>query len=359
CDPPPATGTIIVIKDTIPDGPQDFSFSTTGGLSPVNFDLDDDADGTLSNSQTFNVPVGSYQVTQATVPGYTTVLSCVSNLINDFNNTTSVLTGNIELDADETVTCTFTSVPTTSTDSCANKNGLIEHLPTPSTSFNPANPNIISAGQSFTVPAGVTEVDGIDIYFNYIYGGSSLILTLYDGPAVGSVGTPIATATYSNPGAAISTGADNFPISFEFETPVSLTPGNVYYYLVRYTYPAPGFAAVTSDLYSGGNHVEERSTGLASRSWDAKFSVYACVESGSITIMKETDIESDLPFEFDGDFFFNLKDGESEALTDLEPGEYNFWENLPQGWDLDNISCDTQEGITVDLDAEKVTIDLQ
>ena len=36
-----------------PNDPQDFAFTAGGGLSPTSFSLDDDADGTLSNTRTF------------------------------------------------------------------------------------------------------------------------------------------------------------------------------------------------------------------------------------------------------------------------------------------------------------------
>ena len=48
------TGTIVVRKDAVPDDPQDFSFTAGGGLSPASFQLDDDSDPTLSNTQTFD-----------------------------------------------------------------------------------------------------------------------------------------------------------------------------------------------------------------------------------------------------------------------------------------------------------------
>ena len=52
-------GQIVVVKDATPDDPQDFSFTAGGGLSPASFQLDDDADATLSNTRTFtNVAAG-------------------------------------------------------------------------------------------------------------------------------------------------------------------------------------------------------------------------------------------------------------------------------------------------------------
>ncbi len=58
-------GKITIIKDTVPNGPTDFGYTTTGGLSPATFDLDDDADGTLSNTRVYNnIPTGAYTVTE-------------------------------------------------------------------------------------------------------------------------------------------------------------------------------------------------------------------------------------------------------------------------------------------------------
>ena len=103
----PPVGTIQIIKDTVPDVAQDFNFTTSGGLTPATFDLDDDADGTLSNTQTFSdITPGAYTVTETAVSGYTTTLSCVDP---DGGTTTVGATATIDLDADETVICTFTN----------------------------------------------------------------------------------------------------------------------------------------------------------------------------------------------------------------------------------------------------------
>ena len=44
---------LTVIKDAAPDGPQDFTFDPSDNLSLSNFFLDDDGDGTLSNTEIF------------------------------------------------------------------------------------------------------------------------------------------------------------------------------------------------------------------------------------------------------------------------------------------------------------------
>ncbi len=66
-------GSITLNLDTRPDGPQDFSFTTTGGLSPSSFQLDDDGDtgNALSNTISFpDVPATHYSIDQTPVSGW-------------------------------------------------------------------------------------------------------------------------------------------------------------------------------------------------------------------------------------------------------------------------------------------------
>lgn len=103
------TGTIVIVKDAIPDNAQDFAFATTGtGL--VAFSLDDDADATLPNTRTFTgLEAGSYSVTEAAVGGW--VLSALVCVDPD-NGSTIDLAGRIatiDIDSGETVTCTYTN----------------------------------------------------------------------------------------------------------------------------------------------------------------------------------------------------------------------------------------------------------
>ncbi len=93
-------GKIIVVKDTQPDDPQDFSFTAGGGLSPTSFSLDDDSDGTLSNSFTFNdlAPGSGYSVSEAGALGFILYSATCSN---------GSPVSNVSVAAGETVTCTF------------------------------------------------------------------------------------------------------------------------------------------------------------------------------------------------------------------------------------------------------------
>ncbi|MCA9831683.1 MAG: VWA domain-containing protein, partial [Dehalococcoidia bacterium] len=106
------SGTITIIKDTSPNANDDFDFSTTGGLTPGTFQLDDNSGGSLPNTQTFtNVPVGAYTVTEGLAANHLlTGLSCTDP---DGGTTTDLgtRTASIDLDDGETVVCTFVNTP--------------------------------------------------------------------------------------------------------------------------------------------------------------------------------------------------------------------------------------------------------
>src|SRR5262245_55180907 len=112
-------GKITIIKDTVPNAAQDFSYTTTGGLSPATFSLDDDADPALSNTQVYNNQApGNYTVTE-TLPvfGYAlTDLTCVVNHSEAGSPTTAspsggsaTATSTITLGNLGDVTCTYTN----------------------------------------------------------------------------------------------------------------------------------------------------------------------------------------------------------------------------------------------------------
>lgn len=103
------SGSIVIVKDALPDDAQDFAFTTTG-TDLSDFSLDDDADATLSNLHTFTgVAAGGYTVTETVVPGWTlTNLVCLDP---DSGSTVDLGTGTatLDLDAGETITCTYTN----------------------------------------------------------------------------------------------------------------------------------------------------------------------------------------------------------------------------------------------------------
>ena len=91
---------IVIVKDSQPDDPQDFSFNAGGGLSPAFFQLDDDTDGTLSNTQTYNdvAPGSGYSVSEGLTLGWNLFTSTCSD---------GSPVSNIDVAPGETVTCTF------------------------------------------------------------------------------------------------------------------------------------------------------------------------------------------------------------------------------------------------------------
>jgi Tol biopolymer transport system component len=96
----PTGGTIVLAEDSQPNDPQDFSFTTGGGLSPSSLALDDDSDPTLPSTQTFaDIPVGSgYSLSEAVPSGWKkAAASCDDGSPVD----------NIDVADGETVTCTF------------------------------------------------------------------------------------------------------------------------------------------------------------------------------------------------------------------------------------------------------------
>ena len=93
-------GTVHLVQDSIPNDGQDFSFTAGGGLTPASFQLDDDSDGTLSNTRTFgDLAQGSgYSVTQTVPIGWLKISAVCSD---------GSPADDIDLAAGETVTCTF------------------------------------------------------------------------------------------------------------------------------------------------------------------------------------------------------------------------------------------------------------
>ena len=97
---PPPTGTIVIVKNAVPNDAQDFAFIST---IPDNtaFSLDDDGDETLSNIKTItNVSVGTYFVSETVPDGW----DLTSATCDDDSSVSA-----IALSADEIVTCTFTN----------------------------------------------------------------------------------------------------------------------------------------------------------------------------------------------------------------------------------------------------------
>ena len=88
---------VTIVKDAVPDDPQDFIFSGSPGIG--SFTLDDDpADSALPNSKSFSLSPGTYSVTETVPPEWTmTGATCTDG--------SPIVV--ISLSAAEAVTCTF------------------------------------------------------------------------------------------------------------------------------------------------------------------------------------------------------------------------------------------------------------
>jgi plastocyanin len=103
---PPPSGTIVLRVDALPDDAQNFTYNGSLGT----FLLDDDADATLASTLVLSGRgVGSYTLTQDLPSGW--VLSGIACSDPDGGSLTDpgTRTATIDLDAGETVTCTFTN----------------------------------------------------------------------------------------------------------------------------------------------------------------------------------------------------------------------------------------------------------
>ena len=107
-------GTIVIQKDSVPDGPTTFDFTAAPPLTPSSFTLDDDGDNTnaFSNTQLFaGLAVGvPYTITETPAPGFvlTTPVVCTQGVNVTRSGAGSSVT--ITLQPGQGVTCLFENV---------------------------------------------------------------------------------------------------------------------------------------------------------------------------------------------------------------------------------------------------------
>jgi hypothetical protein len=279
----PPQGAITIVKDAIPDDPQDFSFTATDNTNtPINpFILDDDLEATQPNQRTFtDLEAGQYTITEGAVAGWDlTDLDCqiISNATFLVDETTRTATINLTSPTGSII-CTFTNT----------KEGRIEvekqTLPDGSTqSFNfdgDIDVNLTD-GQS----SGVNVDPGTYSVNEVVPAGWDLTsVVCNDGasttPSTGSVGT--ATATFNvEPGETVRcvfTNTQRGHIIVDKVTIPSLDPQSFNF-------------ATTGTGYSN----------------------------------------------------FSLTDAAQPNSQEVVPGSYTVSESVPTGWDLTNSVCDNGE----------------
>ena len=203
--PPPTTGDIVIVKEADPadNTPFDFTEDIPGAAS--GFTLTDPAD----NSEAFDdVAAGSYTVTETGETGWT--LDSIVCVDPDNGSSTAGATATIDLDAGETVTCTFNNSRDTGTITIVKEAtpadntpfDFTETIPGPGTGFTLTDP--ADNSETFSnVPTGsysVTEsavagwaLDGIvcvDPDNGSTTAGATATIDLDDGETV--------TCTFSN-----------------------------------------------------------------------------------------------------------------------------------------------------------------
>lgn len=106
-------GSITIVKDTQPNDTTDFAFSSTGGLTPATFSLDDDSDASLSNTRSFTniTTFETYTITEAATSGWTLSFPTPCSVTSANGGSQSVNAGTrtvtIDLEEGENVACTF------------------------------------------------------------------------------------------------------------------------------------------------------------------------------------------------------------------------------------------------------------
>ncbi|MCB9850761.1 MAG: hypothetical protein H6817_08655 [Phycisphaerales bacterium] len=283
--PPPINGTIIIIAETIPPGGTGFTF--TDDIRPPNgFMLDD------GQNETFlEVPPGTYVVDEddPTVnPGGWTLtnLVCVDSDNTGVDSTIDLSSGRstINLEAGETVVCTYTHVPETGTI-------IIEKdtIPAGGTGFDFTDN--VAAPNAFSLDDGGTKT-----FTNVDAGSYSVVESLPPGWEVSNLvcidSDPAGTASIGN----AATGTSS----------INLDPGET----VRCTY-------TNSEL------------------------------PGTIVIAKTTVPPGGTGFGFSDNIGaplnFSLNDGQTRTFVNVPAGSYSVQEAEPQitpgGYDLTQLTC--------------------
>jgi len=331
----PTTGTITIIKD-VPGTTTDatiFDFTSTiasGSCLPDTdasaFTLDDNTSSvTPTTTETCSgVTAGSYTVTELAEPGYTTTVDCDDAGSTDTNPAT------IDLDAGETIICTFTNTPVVAT------------------------PGTITIRKD--APGGTASDD---FQFTWSNAGScaptTTPFTLSDGDS-----STRACAT------AIAYTIDETSVDGDFEfTSITCTPTGSPTIVEN----EPG-QSVTITLNAGTDAA------------DCTFLNSLVSTTSNLTLTVEKDSEADSTsdvFDFDIDDSDTSGGCDDTSFVNLNPGDDDFTDctvadddtiiiseiNIPDGWVLADITCrdvditggaGTNWDYDVDLSGEDVTV---
>jgi hypothetical protein len=111
-EPGPPNATVIVNKEAIPESTENFSFATSGGLTPSSFELEDDGDedDELDSTQQFtfagsDFDAGGESITEQPESGWSPDVTCTGD--DDFSSADSGRTANLNVEPGEQIVCDF------------------------------------------------------------------------------------------------------------------------------------------------------------------------------------------------------------------------------------------------------------
>ena len=362
------TGTIEIEKQTTPAGGTGFGFTGTDlpGTSDDTFSLDDDGVKTINN-----VPTGTYHVSEDTKAGWDlTGIVCTDP---DNGTTTSGSQATIDVDAGETVHCTFNN---------REEGKLIvkkETDPNGSTAqfdFDPAAN--LDAGPNFQLADGGSKSYDVDpgTYTVAELAKANWDLTSIscdDGDSTVSADTATfriaagetVTCTFNNrqEGKLIvkkETDPNGSTAQFDFDPAANLDAGPNFqladggsksYDVDPGTYTVAELAKANWDLTSiscddGDSTVSADTATFRIAAGETVTCTFNNRQEGKLIVKKETDPNgSTAQFDFDpaanldAGPNFQLADGGSKSY-DVDPGTYTVAELAKANWDLTSISCD-------------------
>ena len=402
-------GSIIIIKEAVPEDPQDFSFIAAGsGVS--NFTLDDDGDNTNGLSNTINFPglfPDTYSISEVLpITGWDlTDLSCQSDLLG-FDDTFVISpTASFNLRAGENIICTFTNTKQGKITACKyndlNGNGQYEPsddqplsgisiklskatnpIDTKETgengciTFEELGAGTYRVEEDYTDPDlnGYYSTNGATYYDVDITSGSDetrvFLNALYrtisgfkyndlNGNGLRDVGEPGLGGW--------TIYIDYPPYGLDGGDVLTTTDGNGYYEfanLVPDTYRIaedlkPGWVQTTPSLgyHDADVHFDVTSTG----------NDFGNQMRGSITIVKDANPDSSQDFTFNSPDqlgTFSLDDDADNTLSnqitfsDLGSNNYTISEQGVTGWDLTNIQCDGDDNPDINIQEGAVIVHL-
>lgn len=368
-------GSIVIIKDAVPNDAQDFHYATTGTDLHA-FDLDDDSDGTLSNTTTFSdVTAGTYTVTEDAISGWDlTNLVCIDPT-GDSTTSLGTRKATIDLSYGETVTCTYTNT----------KRGhiIVDKVTDPAgdpQSFAFTTGGTGYAGFSLTDAAAPNDqelVPGTYSVAEAVPAGWDLTSAICsDGSAVDSIGlsageTVTCTFTNTKRGSIIvekqtspDGATDDFTFSGDAAGAISdgehIVVGNLVPRQYTSTEADPGvnwdLGAIECDDANSTGSVGTRAATFNLDPGETVTCVFTNVQRGTITIIKDAIPNDAQDFGFtttgSGLSSFSLDDDADATLSNMRTfsslvaGDYSVTESAVDGWDPTGLDCEVAGGST-------------